>query len=111
MKKPTESQLEFAICQAITAQGHYVVKLKDQAQAINGVYRKGSSFQVRGISDLVVYLPNGIALWMEIKTEKGKQSEYQIAFQRKIESLGHKYVLVRSVNEATQCIGEALKTA
>lgn len=38
-------------------------------------------------------------LWLEIKAEKGKQSELQKSFQAQVEAEGHRYSVVRSVND------------
>ncbi len=35
--------------------------------------------------------------WIEVKSAKGKQSELQKSFQAKVESEGHRYILVRSI--------------
>lgn len=50
----------------------------------------------KGFSDLTA-LKNGITLYIEIKTPKGKQSEYQKQFQHDIELHGGIYILARSV--------------
>ncbi len=49
-----------------------------------------------GASDLVIIGPQ-ITLWVEVKTDTGKQSPEQIDFQSRIEALGHTYLLVRSL--------------
>ncbi len=49
-----------------------------------------------GVSDLIVLMPNKI-LFIEVKTENGKQSNSQIDFQRTVEDLGFEYYLVRSL--------------
>ncbi len=57
-----------------------------------------------GVSDLVVVHRSspkhtGIHLYIEVKDTIGKQSPNQIEFQQRIESLGYKYFLVRSLDE------------
>lgn len=39
------------------------------------------------------------ALWLECKAGKGKQSEAQKAFQALVESHGHRYAVVRSIED------------
>lgn len=51
-----------------------------------------------GVSDLIVLLPN-VVLFVEVKTTVGRQSDKQKAFQSKVESLGFKYFLVRSLED------------
>ena len=38
-------------------------------------------------------------VWLELKAPKGKQSELQRSFQSKVESEGHRYLLIRSLDE------------
>lgn len=38
-------------------------------------------------------------LWLEVKTATGKQSELQKSFQAKVESEGHVYAVVRSIDD------------
>jgi len=101
-----EAQIEKSICDALTKLGHFVIKLKDQSAYRDGAYRKGTSYQIRGVADLVVFLKKGVTVWLEVKTSLGRQSEAQIAFQKKIESLGHIYKLVRSAKEAVDIISK-----
>ncbi len=51
-----------------------------------------------GLSDLVA-IKNGVTYHIEIKTEKGKQSEKQEQFQRDIEAAGGRYILARCVED------------
>jgi hypothetical protein len=52
-----------------------------------------------GASDLLVVLKNKV-IFLEVKTPTGRQSEAQKIFQKIVESLGHEYYIVRSVDEA-----------
>ena len=52
----------------------------------------------RGISDFYA-IKGGRGIWMEIKTPKGRQSDYQIQFQYDIESHGGEYLIVKDVQE------------
>jgi hypothetical protein len=51
-----------------------------------------------GVSDLVVVVQNKI-IFVELKNHKGIQSEKQKAFESKVDNLGHKYILIRSLEE------------
>ena len=52
-----------------------------------------------GVSDLILLAPNGITYFLELKDDKGKQSDHQKAFQQQAESLGHIYRIIRSLSE------------
>jgi len=51
-----------------------------------------------GVSDLIC-INNGEVLFIELKDYKGKQSEKQKEFEKIIISQGHKYFIVRSLDE------------
>lgn len=57
-----------------------------------------------GVSDLVLICPNGKVVWCEAKTETGKQSKEQIEFQRQVESLGHIYIIFRSLEQFQEIV-------
>jgi hypothetical protein len=49
-----------------------------------------------GVSDLIILQPNK-TLFIELKIEKGIQSESQKEFEEKVKSLGFEYHLIRSL--------------
>lgn len=51
-----------------------------------------------GVSDLHV-IHDGAIYFIEVKTDKGKQSESQLDFQNKVESQGFKYFIVKNVDD------------
>ena len=53
---------------------------------------------VAGVSDLIIVRQNEI-IFVEVKTEIGKQSKEQKKFQETVEKLGFKYLLVRSLED------------
>lgn len=52
----------------------------------------------KGISDLIA-VKNGRVLFVELKTARGSQSDYQKAFQSDLEAAGGTYVLCRGVED------------
>jgi hypothetical protein len=52
-----------------------------------------------GVSDLILITPNGKIMFIELKTEKGIQSDSQKDFESRIKLLGYKYHLIRSIDE------------
>ena len=54
----------------------------------------------KGFPDLTA-LKNGKTLYIEVKTETGKQSDYQKEFQRVCEAHGGTYILARGVKDVT----------
>jgi hypothetical protein len=50
----------------------------------SGVYRNPGKFSLKGISDVAGVLPDGRALFVEVKTKTGKMSKEQKVFIAKI---------------------------
>jgi hypothetical protein len=57
--------------------------------------------QVAGVSDLILLLSNGkhSSLCIEMKAEKGKQTDLQKEFQQVAEQYGNKYIICHSFDE------------
>lgn len=58
-----------------------------------------------GVGDLVVWWPTGIG-YLEVKTEKGRQSDRQKHFQDLCEQHGIPYKVVRSVEDVEKYMEE-----
>ena len=76
---------------------------KENAQTMYSMIQQGFE---RGMPDLLLYLPNGKVLNMELKTDKGKQSADQVDVQNRLTKLGHNYYIIRTVYEAFNAIAE-----
>jgi hypothetical protein len=59
--------------------------------------------QMAGVSDLIVLL-NNKCIFIEVKVDKGVQSEVQKVFEEKVSSLGFEYYLVRSLEQFKKLI-------
>jgi hypothetical protein len=80
--------------------GLAAIKLKDQARVgRDGAYRRPSKYAIRGVSDIVILLPESRVIWIEIKTKVGRQSVDQKVFQKMCYDLGHEYHIVRSLDD------------
>ena len=53
-----------------------------------------------GVADLCIMLPGGRVAWLELKTDKGRQSIAQKGFEAKCKRLDHPYALARTLDEA-----------
>lgn len=54
---------------------------------------------LKGVADLVIVGGNGKVLFVEMKAGKNKQEDSQVIFQQKVENLGHKYIICRSLEQ------------
>lgn len=79
------------------------------SNAITGAIRRSMGVY-HGVSDTILLLPRGgfHALLIEYKDEKGKQSDYQKAWQRLVESYGYRYEVCRSLEQFQIIINEYL---
>lgn len=78
-------------------------------RASDGAKRKAMGVRA-GFPDFIFLKSNRFYpyLAIELKTQKGKQSEHQIAYQKAIEANGGKYVVIRSLEEFMSEIDEYL---
>lgn len=60
-----------------------------------------------GVSDLIVVAHCSV-LFVEMKNEKGRQTEFQKDFQRKVEMLGFEYAVCRSLDDFMGKVSEWL---
>lgn len=61
---------------------------------------------IPGVADMILLLPRGgyHALCIEMKTETGRQSESQKAWQKAVELEGYRYAVCRSVREFVEVV-------
>jgi hypothetical protein len=59
-----------------------------------------------GASDLIIILPNGKLFFIELKIEKGIQSDKQKEFENRVSDLGFEYKIIRSLDEFKNFIHE-----
>jgi hypothetical protein len=52
--------------------------------------------QLAGVADLILLLPEGEAIFVELKSGKNRQQESQKIFQKTVEKLGFSYLLWRT---------------
>jgi len=57
--------------------------------------------ETKGVSDIIA-IKNSLVLFIEVKTEKGVQSDSQKEFQAEIEKHGGIYILARSIEDVSE---------
>ena len=73
--------------------------LKDMGFAVWDLSQPRATMQTPGFSDLVAF-GHGLILFVEVKTETGKLSEYQEVFAYEVRANGGTYLVLRDVREA-----------
>lgn len=95
----SESLLQASIVQWLQDNGFYFFSVPNEGHAKKSMpFLKAMGLR-SGVSDLVVILPLGKICFLEVKSQVGTQSEPQKRFQRRVEELGHKYFVVRDLEE------------
>lgn len=85
-KKKPESEIQGAVRKLLEMDGWYVIR-----------HQQGMGCH-KGLSDLSA-IKNGITIYVEIKTPRGVQSDYQKDFQADVESHGAKYIICRDAED------------
>lgn len=104
MKKATISeaaiQRQIVDWVRVAAPGVVVVAVPNAARrTVSGRPTNAVAGLTAGVPDLVVIMPEGKTLWIEVKSEKGRVSDAQFAFHSKLHGLGHTIAIVRSLDE------------
>jgi len=101
-----EDRIQYDIFMWLQANDYYAFSVPNEGAGKGQVQRmmKLKSMGLRsGVSDLIVVLPNKV-VFLEVKAEKGKQSEAQKRFEEKVKSLGHDYFVVHSIEETMEVL-------
>ena len=103
MKRTTpEGQLQRLVLDYLSARHIFALRM-NSGTLINQAGRP-VTFGVPGMADILAFphWPDSTSLrvvWLELKAPKGKQSELQKSFQAKVEAEGHRYLLIKSLDE------------
>ena len=62
-----------------------------------------------GVADTVVILPTKDLIFVEFKTDVGRQSKAQKEFEKRVTDLAYKYFVIRSLSEFKELIITLLK--
>ena len=91
-----EAQIQQAILDYLTIKGVLAFRMNTGAFKVdNRFIRCGSP----GMADILAFVPTGDPLWIEVKSDTGKQSTIQKWFQEMVESHGHTYIVARSIED------------
>jgi hypothetical protein len=83
----------FNIPTSVPKQFHAII-FKSIATAVKLLEISGMT---KGVSDMMIHGVNGRCLWVECKTSTGNQRKEQIEMQLRVEKLGGRYIIVRSL--------------
>lgn len=88
----------------------FAVPNGEKRDVVTGVKLKRQGV-IRGVSDLILLVPKkGFAsLCVEMKTQRGIQSEEQVKWQKEVEKYRNRYVICRSLEEFMNEVNSYLK--
>jgi hypothetical protein len=64
---------------------------------------------IPGEADLTLFQNGGKTVFIEVKTDAGRQSKIQRKFQAAVERLGYEYIIMRSVDDVRRYIEKVKK--
>lgn len=102
----SEAKIQADIVQYLQTRGVYFFSVPNEAAGRDAAIRMArlKAMGLRsGVSDMVLIFP-GQVVFVEVKDEKGKQSDAQRRFQDKVNELGFDYYLVRSVEDVEKVV-------
>lgn len=102
------ARLQFPVCRELL----FAVPNGAHLSKIQASILKGEGMTA-GVSDLLLLHPSSDGQWcglaIEMKTEKGRQSEWQKAWQKELEETGcYRYEVVRSFEQFRKLINDYL---
>jgi hypothetical protein len=99
-RRGPEAGVQQAILDLLTAEGVWHLRMNTGAMtAEHNGRRRFVQFNTAGTGDILADHPVHRFWWIEVKAERGRQSEAQREFQQLVEMFGHKYTLARSVDD------------
>lgn len=93
---PSEHTIQTNVVNWAKRNNVMVFSVPNEATRSNFNFKK--SGVMAGVSDLIVVI-EGEVLFIEVKTPKGRQSDKQKAFEKKVKDLNHVYEIVRSLED------------
>lgn len=94
--EPSEAQIQKAVLDWLQLQGIFVFRTNNIGVPLaNGKFRPSP---VKGVPDIIV-IQDGLFIGLEVKAQKGKQSEHQKWFEMNVKKAGGQYHIVRSIED------------
>jgi len=92
-----EKDIQKACLDLLTRFGYFCYKINNV-----GIYKKSSGSyipaQTKGIADIVCHPGHGRTIYIEVKSEIGRQTESQIEFQKNCERVDIEYWIIRDLD-------------
>lgn len=106
-KQTPEGQLQRLVLDWLAAK--HIFSLRMNSGTLINPAGRPVTFGVPGCADILAFphetidpirqYDSIVPTWIELKAPKGKQSELQASFQKRVEEEGHRYLLIRDLGE------------
>lgn len=83
--------------------------LFEKVKQMGGVCLKYSNPNMAGYPDRVVLLPNGITIWIELKSKSKKPTKLQLIRIASLKGLGHNVFVIDSREAVDMVLNETIK--
>lgn len=78
-----------------------------RVEEVGGITRKVSWIGRRGAPDRIVFLPNGVAVWIELKAPGKKPDPHQAREHWRLSQLGQRVLVLDSKTQIDEFVKEA----
>jgi len=92
-----ESQFQIKVVKWLRKHGYYVFSVPNGLHVTDVINIRMNKLggMTNGISDLIVLRPNARCVFLELKTETGKQRKEQALFETIVKSMGFEYRIIK----------------
>lgn len=96
----TETEAQAAILDYLSARGVFAIRQNNQPiyDASRGTFRALPKHTPKGVADILA-VKDGRAIFLEVKSDKGRMSPDQHEFSRRVIIAGADYHVVRSIDD------------
>ncbi len=106
-RKITEKAIQQLILESLRYRGYFAQRMNSGATAYETKgKRRFLRYGFPGLPDIMVLLPSGQVLFIEVKTEKGLMSQPQTDFKETCDSLGVPHIIARSWGDVEKFLNE-----
>jgi hypothetical protein len=107
-KVKAEQQVQSAILEWLAAKRIWAIRMQTGAIKLDKRFIK---FGVAGCADILAFYPvydgrGFLPIWIEVKSNVGRQSELQRSFELDVIQRGHRYLLAKSVDDVEKFFKE-----
>lgn len=94
-----EKDIQNACCEYLALKKHLFWRQNTTPvyDATKKAFRAMPKYSLKGVADIIVITDGGFAVFLEIKVPKGRQSDDQKLFEKRVKEKGGEYYVVTNV--------------